>query len=608
MRRLVLTVVILGFVALVQPANAAELRIALVIGNGGYETAPLKNPVNDARLMAATLRGAGFEVIERLDADQKAMKRAIQEFGERLEQAGQDGVGLFYFSGHGVQVGGVNYLIPIDTSINRESDVDIEAVSANAVLGTMEFARNRLNIVILDACRNNPYARSFRSATRGLARMDAPRGTLVAYATAPGGVAFDGEGANSPYTSALVQAMQAPGLKVEEVFKQVRLSVMAETGEQQVPWEGSSLTGDFYFNPGAAAAAPAVASPAAAAPDTFRVDPMAVELMFWESIKDSGNPADFEEYLRQFPEGRFAGLARNRIQGLERQQTALVVPAKPAFEVEAMALKRGDVFKDCPECPEMVVVSAGGFTMGSPPDEAGRDDDEGPRHWVNIARPFALGKYEVTKAEFAAFVNETGLGTGDSCWMWEKGDWELRAGRSWLNPGFSQGNRDPVACVSWDDALAYVRWLSQRTGHEYRLPSEAEWEYAARAGTTTPFHFGSTISTDQVNYDGNYTYVGGHKGVYREKTAPVGIFPANAFGLHDVHGNVWEWVGDCWNDSYAGAPGDGSAWTSGNCGLRVLRGGSWLNRPRNLRSADRLWGSPDYRYFYVGFRVARTLP
>ena len=301
-------------------ASAAELRIALVIGNGGYETAPLNNPVNDARLMAATLRGVGFEVIERIDADQKAMKRAIQEFGERLEQAGQDGVGLFYFSGHGVQVGGVNYLIPIDTSINRESDVDIEAVSANAVLGTMEFARNRLNIVILDACRNNPYARSFRSAARGLARMDAPRGTLVAYATAPGGVAFDGEGANSPYTSALAQAMQAPGLKVEEAFKQVRLSVMAETGEQQVPWEASSLTGDFYFSPGSGAGTEAqvAVTPPTAATVASQV---AVEVAFWQSIENSQDPADFEVYLEGYGQtGAFTVLARNRIRALAEQE------------------------------------------------------------------------------------------------------------------------------------------------------------------------------------------------------------------------------------------------------------------------------------------------
>ena len=223
----------------VRSANAAvvkDLRIALVIGNSRYKDAPLKNPANDARLMAKSLRRLGFQVLERVDVDQKGMKRAIQEFGDRLERAGAEAVGLFYYAGHGVQVHGRNYLIPVGATIQREGDVDIEALTAGSVLSYMEFARNRLNIVILDACRNNPYARSFRSATRGLARMDAPRGTLIAYATAPGKVAMDGKGANSPYTEALVKAMEVADVPVELMFKEVRLTVMAETNDFQVPW------------------------------------------------------------------------------------------------------------------------------------------------------------------------------------------------------------------------------------------------------------------------------------------------------------------------------------------------------------------------------------
>ena len=162
--------------------------------------------------------------------------------------------------------------------------------------------------------------------------------------------------------------------------------------------------------------------------------------------------------------------------------------------------------------------------------------------------------------------------------------------------------------VSWNDAQAYLRWLSRKGGAEYRLLSEAEWEYAARAGTTTPFYFGSTISPDQANYDGNYTYGSGRKGVYREKTVPVGSFPSNAFGLYDVHGNVWEGVEDCYNGSYAGAPGDGAAWMTGDCSVRVLRGGAWIGNPRDARAAARGRIGSDYRSYYSGFRVARTLP
>jgi uncharacterized caspase-like protein/surface antigen len=228
---------------------AAEPRIALVIGNNAYTSlGPLSNPVNDMALMARTLRDLDFEVIERADADQVAMKRAIQDFGQRLEGAGRDAVGLFYFAGHGVQINGTNFLIPVGAEVAREPDVEIEAVKLDWVLAQMEHARNRLNILILDACRNNPLSRGLRSSERGLSRVDAPRGTLIAYATAPGSVSFDGQGLNSPYTEALADAMQRPGLVVESAFRTVRVKVMEATGERQVPWESSSLTGEFYFS------------------------------------------------------------------------------------------------------------------------------------------------------------------------------------------------------------------------------------------------------------------------------------------------------------------------------------------------------------------------
>ena len=253
----------------------------------------------------------------------------------------------------------------------------------------------------------------------------------------------------------------------------------------------------------------------------------------------------------------------------------------------------------------MVVVPSGSFRMGSPSSEQGRFGDEGPMREVTIGSPFALGVHEVTVAEFGHFVDETGHSTGDSCWLGD-GEGGVRERRGWRNPGFGQGGAHPVVCVSWHDARAYVAWLSGTTGERYRLPSEAEWEYAARAGTTTPFHTGETISTDQANYDGNYLYGSGRKGVYREKTVPVGVFAPNAWGLHDMHGNVAEWVEDCWKGSYAGVPSDGSAWESGDCSLRFTRGGSWYNVPRNLRSASRgryIIGNDSF----PGFRVARTL-
>jgi formylglycine-generating enzyme required for sulfatase activity len=274
----------------------------------------------------------------------------------------------------------------------------------------------------------------------------------------------------------------------------------------------------------------------------------------------------------------------------------------------------GDVIRDCDDCPQMVVVPAGSFTMGSPAGEEGRLDIEGPQHRVTIAGPFAVGRFEVTRTQFETFVRETSHDTGNSCWTYAGGDWKERARHSWRNPGFSQGADHPVTCVTWDDAKAYVAWLGRRTGEDYRLLSEAEWEYAARAGTTTRFSFGDRDADlcDHGNHADRATTFSWKNAACSdgmgEWTAEVGSFAANAFGLHDLHGNVWEWVEDCQNDSYARAPDDGSAWTSGDCGQRVLRGGSWVDRPGNLRSAIRGWFNPELRRIsHNGFRVARTL-
>lgn len=247
---------VLAIVMSASPA-LAESRVALVIGNGAYTNAgALKNPANDARRMAEALARVGFEVMPFQDLDQAGMKRAVRDFAEKLEASGRDTVGLVFYAGHGIQVNGVNYFIPVSAQIEKESDVPIESISADDVMVALANARNRLNIVILDACRNNPFARSFRSASRGLARLDAPVGSMVAFSTAPGQVAADGTGENSPYTSALIDALSEPSLKIEDVFKRVRQSVYASSGGQQVPWESSSILGDFYFSGGAPAAEP----------------------------------------------------------------------------------------------------------------------------------------------------------------------------------------------------------------------------------------------------------------------------------------------------------------------------------------------------------------
>jgi formylglycine-generating enzyme required for sulfatase activity len=263
-------------------------------------------------------------------------------------------------------------------------------------------------------------------------------------------------------------------------------------------------------------------------------------------------------------------------------------------------------------------VPAGAFAMGSPDHEDARDSNEGPQRQVTIGRAFALGKVEVTVAQFAAFVQETGYDTGITCDIWLDGKWAERGGYSWQNPGFPQGGAHPAACLSWDDAKAYLAWLTAKTGKTYRLPTEAEWEYAARAGAATTFHFGNDRNaycrygngadqTARAEVPGaeRWSVLACRDG--HAYTAPVGSFAANAFGLYDTLGNVFEWVEDCWNDSFAGAPMDGSAWVSGDCSIRVQRGGAWGYPPDYLRTAVRGRQPHGYRYVNAGMRVARTL-
>ena len=307
-----------------------------------------------------------------------------------------------------------------------------------------------------------------------------------------------------------------------------------------------------------------------------------MEALFWRSIQAGGDIESHEAYLSRYPKGTFAAPARVRINKLKQQkQLAAAAPPKPKAPspAEPAAKKAGQVFRDCPDCPEMVVIPAGSFRMGDI-DGGAKDNDEKPVHPVTIPKAFAVGKYVVTFAEWKVCVADGGCG-----------------GHRPNDRGWGRGKR-PVINVSWEDAKAYVSWLGIKTGKRYRLLTEAEWEYAARANTTTKYHFGNSISSVQANY-----------GVNHGRTVPVGEYPANGFGLHDMHGNVWEWVEDCYHSSYSAAPSNGNAWTSGgDCRKRVIRGGSWDVSPRKLRSADRVTYSLDSRLDYIGFRIARTLP
>ena len=593
----------LGWAAEAAGQGAAGRRVALVVGNGAYTgVSPLDNPPNDAADVTAALRRLDFDVVSRFDADEHAMDDALAEFEDR--SAGAD-LALVFYAGHGLEMDGSNYLVPVDARLDTAAAVRRETIALDSVIDAAAGARTR--IVILDACRNNPFARSMRGATRanvrpgGLAAVSTGEGLLVAYAAAAGRVALDGEGSrNSPYTAALLRHLAAPGVEVRVMFGNVGGAVAAATGDQQ-PFIYTSLTGEHYL--GGRPSPTAAGGPAETGGGTDR------ESLFWQTIAGSTDPADFEAYKRRYPRGDFVDLADNRLAALRRAPDPPASDPRPARRV-------GERFRDCPECPELVVVPAGSFTMGSPSWEEGRFEDEGPQRRVTIPSSLAVGVYEVTRGEFGRFVSATGHTTGTSCYAFEGGPQADREGRGWRDPGFAQTDDHPVVCVSWEDAQAYVRWLSRKTGARYRLLSESEWEYVARGGAATSRHWGERLSSQCGYANGadsalrpNYlsiTVAECDDGVVH--TARVGSYRANSFGVYDVLGNVQEWVEDCWHDDYLGAPSGRSAWIwDGDCRLRVLRGGSWGNDPRSLRSANRYRNTAGSRCGDSGFRVSRTL-
>lgn len=489
----------------------AQRRVALVIGNAEYVEGRLKNPVNDARAIRERLVTLGFaeaNIVYRENLKTNEIGPLLRQWRARLT-AGGDTEALVFYAGHGVQIRGENYLPMVDARIDGEEDVPRQSIKLAELMTVLAESKTRLNLVFLDACRNNPYARSFRGNTPGLAKETVPpSGTLIAYATMPGQIAADGTGRNGVFTTHLLTHMATPGLPVEQMLKRVASDVRGITEKKQQPWNEGSIEGDFYF---------------------------------------AGRRGD--------------------------------APPPPP----PTGPRVGQVVKDCDVCPELVVLPQGSFVMGSPGSEPERDKNEGPQRSVQINHTLAVGKYEVTQGQWKAVMgsNPSGFSScGDTC---------------------------PVDNVSWDMAQEYLKKLNAKSGQKYRLLSEAEWEYAARAGTTTAFHTGKTITPEQANFDGNYTYNGSAKSEHRQKTVKVGSFDANAFGLYDMHGNVWEWVQDCWHENYENAPINGES-REINCKdtRRVLRGGSWDNGPRGLRSAERVRFSPVIRFNSSGFRIART--
>ena len=709
-------------VALPSLADAAA-RIALVIGNSNYKSAPLKNPANDAQDMSDTLRDLNFDVIEKIDADKRAMVKAVNTFGKKLHKSD---VGIFFYAGHGMQIQGRNFLIPVGARVKSESDVEFEGVHAGRILGKMEEADNKLNIVILDACRDNPFKRSFRMSEKGLAQMNAPIGSIVAYATSPGSVAADGSGRNGVYTKHLLSNLESPDLSVQEVFTRTGLEVMKETGRKQVPWTSSTPVEKFYL----AGADAVVEQPSAdssgsgtlkvrttptdaevfidsrfkgkspkdihgldAGPHTIRAekdgyepqrkkvrvrpgrtatvllyldkeeqtgrlyvhptpDDAEVKIMNigppyhdgieldpgkyqvrvekngyetreqWESVRAGEDldvyieleekPAAGHLFVRTRPSDAQIRLAnvdrdyhyRMKLKAGEYQ----IEVSKAGYETErqwvtlsageslrtTITLKKegprpGDTWTDSVTGMEFVWVEGGCYMMGS---NSGNGDEK-PVHEVCVDG-FWMGRYEVTIDQYRKYLQSTG---GTSGVDWDDDDCPVRKGGSYSLAGnkFSRSGSQPMVEVSWHGAKAFAAWLSDRTGKAFRLPTEAEWEYAARSGGKKEKYAGGGNAGRVAWYTSNS---GG-------RTNKVGTKAPNGLGLYDMSGNVWEWCADWYSSSaYESHARKNPIYDSGGP-YRVARGGGWYNDSGDVRCANRYYNGPGDTRGDLGFRLLR---
>ena len=690
----------------------AEKRIALVIGNSAYQKVPpLANPARDAAAMSEMFKSAGFDVVQsRHDLGIGDMRRTLRDFSD--EARGAD-VAIIYYAGHGMEIDGVNYLIPVDATLERDIDAFDEAMTLERVLMVIEPAKH-LRLVILDACRDNPFRQAMRRIVaaraigRGLARVEPVNpNTLIAFAAKAGSTATDGDEKNSPFTAALLKHLPRPGLDLRKAFGFVRDDVLKLTRNRQEPFIYGSLGGDDVA---LVPAPPPVVDTNKAAKDDYELAQQINVISAWDSFISkypSGFYSDLAKAQREkliaaktaaeeaerlaaqkkaLDDAKAADAERERIAAQAKaaedarivaEQAARVERAKAAekaavqtgieeaarlagvvietsrlgketkgdgpavstvcagssghlepissraaqtlSQAEECRLAAKDSFKECQNCPDMVVVAAGEVLMGS--SRADIDNglaaaNEGPQHKVVIKQLLAIGRFEVTRDQFADFVNKSGHKVGDHCFTFEQNNPQDRANRSFLNPGYVQEGNHPAVCVSWADAKAYVAWLSQTTGKSYRLLSEAEFEYAARAGTKSRFGFsddpgeickfanGVDQAAKAAGLPGDVPYMSCRDGY--PFTAPAGSLAPNAFGLYDLIGNVWEWTEDCYYGDYAMARADSAAHPAATCSTRSVRGGDWFSSEASLRPAVRAKASATARHDDIGFRVART--
>lgn len=668
---------------------AVEKRVALVIGNSNYADSPLKNPVNDASDIAEVLTNLGFDVEVATNLSHEEIKEKLQDFGQQL---GKADVGFFYYAGHGVQAEGVNYLIPVSADMSDQDAIIKEAISTSSILQKMELAGNGINIVVLDACRNNPLTKSFKSSSnKGLAIIQAPSASFIAYATAPGYVAADGTGENGLYTQYLLKNLETPGQTIEQMFKKVRVSVVQESGGQQVPWENSSLLGEFHFVE-LSESDKKMGLVNYYTPDQF-------ELKFWQTVQKNPSRAQYEAYLKKFPKGDFRLIAQKKLKEMgngmltihsnvfgdsikinneyrgtskatfslepdeytievskmgfdsitkkitvlpeqhldmqfslqasikpvsndmrssvaaENKLNKVILPEQELVQtpytehLDVIHVTADKMISDASKRPEkteaiinmpFVQVKSGCFTMGSPFLEEGRLNDE-QQHRVCLSKDFWIGKYEVTQAQ-----------------------WQKVMG---YNPAFFKGcgPNCPVERVSWDEVQGFIFKLNLQTGQNYRLPTEAEWEYAARADTRLSTYAGDSELLGQNKatrlnkiawYSGNsgVQYKGGQYcedwdekefAAQRCGTHPVGLKQASPWQVYDMIGNVWEWTQDKYGSLSDKDATDPRGAASGN--KRVVKGGHWAGTLSQNRSAARYGYTKNRKVEHVGFRLVRTV-
>ncbi len=579
---------------LVLPGVADAKRVALVIGNSAYtHTTPLRNPVNDATDMAKQLKALGFDVTRAQDQTFNDMRKLLQAFTSTA--AGSD-IALVFYAGHGMEVDRRNFLMPVDARLKTDRDVEFEAISLDLVLRAVADARN-LGLVILDACRNNPLARTLqrtgatRAIGRGLGRIEPHRGTLVAYSARDGSEAADGTGRNSPYTEALLENLKQPGVEIGMLFRRVTEQVLDRTARKQEPVTyGSMPSRNLYLHPTSAAPPRPTPSPLPG------VSSEAVELAFWQSIQDSRKAADFEAYLRRFPDGIFSELARNRLATLKAAPSTDSTPAPTAAPNQAPTAGSKQAVTVKGVTFNMVFIPAGEYRRGSPENEPGRfADRESPQHRVRITRGFWIGETEVTQALWQAVMGNNPSHFTDC------------------------GSACPVESVSWHDSQEFIKRLNGLvSGGGLRLPTEAEWEYAARAGTTGPYAgdldamawYGNNSGDKRIDAQAVWDEVRDWKKYEQRllnnnnRPRPVAQKRPNAWGLYDMHGNVWEWVQDWYGGYSSGLVTDPTGLVQG--ADRVYRGGSWYSYAGYCRSANRDRDTPDYRRRNLGLRLART--